>query len=53
MPKTKAVKKTLASFKKQYGKSKGTSYFYASVNKGNFLGAKGFKAENRRIRKRR
>jgi hypothetical protein len=38
MPLTKKGKKILRSMRKQYGKKKGTSVFYASQNKGSIKG---------------
>lgn len=34
MPITKTGKKVLSSMKKEYGKEKGESVFYATINKG-------------------
>lgn len=34
MPLTKSGEKVLSSMKKKYGKKKGESVFYASINKG-------------------
>lgn len=34
MPLTETGKKVLSNFIKEYGKKKGTSYFYASINEG-------------------
>lgn len=39
MPLTKKGKKTLLAMKSTYGDKKGTSVFYASVNKGTVTGA--------------
>jgi len=39
MPLTEKGKKILANFKKEYGAKKGTSNFYASINKGKITGA--------------
>ena len=41
MPLTGKGKKILANMRKEYGKKKGTSVFYASVNKGRIKGAEG------------
>jgi hypothetical protein len=38
MPLTKKGKKVLRSMRKTYGKKKGTSVFYASINKGKLKG---------------
>ena len=39
MPLTKKGSKVLRSMKKQYGAKKGTSVFYATINKGKIKGA--------------
>jgi hypothetical protein len=38
MPRTKKGTKILRAMRKQYGKRKGTSVFYASANKGRISG---------------
>jgi hypothetical protein len=38
MPLTKTGKKVLRSMRKEYGKKKGQSVFYASINKGKLKG---------------
>lgn len=38
MPLTKKGKKTLRAMRSHYGKKKGTSVFYASINKGKLKG---------------
>lgn len=38
MPLTKKGKKIMANMKKEYGKKKGTSVFYAARNKGSIKG---------------
>lgn len=38
MPRTKKGSKILRAMRKQYGKKKGTSVFYASANKGTIRG---------------
>jgi hypothetical protein len=43
MPLTKSGKKVLASMFKTYGKKKGESVFYASINKGKLKGMEGKK----------
>ena len=39
MPLTSKGQKILANMRKEYGKKKGTSVFYASINKGRVKGA--------------
>jgi len=39
MPLTKKGKKILGAMRKQYGKKKGESVFYASINSGKIKGA--------------
>lgn len=41
MPLTKKGKKIKAAMTKEYGAKKGTSVFYASINKGKIKGAEG------------
>lgn len=43
MPLTKKGTKILKSMQEEYGKKKGTSVFYASINKGTVKGAEGKK----------
>lgn len=48
MPLTKKGKKVMAAMKKEYGAKKGTSVFYASVNKGTVKGAEKTTTNRRR-----
>lgn len=41
MPLTKKGKKILSAMRKEYGKTRGTSVFYASANKGRIKGVHG------------
>lgn len=47
MPLTKKGSKILANMRREYGKKKGTSVFYASINKGKIKGAEGRRARKR------
>lgn len=50
MPLTESGKKTLAGFKKKYGKKEGESYFYASIKKG-IPGSRGWhESKGKRVR---
>lgn len=46
MPLTKKGKKIKGAMDKEYGKKKGDSVFYASINKGKVKGAEGKKKRN-------
>lgn len=48
MPLTKKGKKILSNMKKEYGAKKGTSVFYASINKGKVKGAEGRRGQRGR-----
>lgn len=54
MPLTAKGKKTLAAMQEQYGKERGKSVFYASINKGKVKGAekKSGKTKNKPVRRR-
>ena len=47
MPLTAKGKKILAAMRKKYGKKKGTSVFYASINSGKIKGAEPKKRKKR------
>ena len=47
MPLTPKGKKIKKNMEKEYGKKKGTSIFYASINKGKVTGAEGKKSKKK------
>lgn len=47
MPLTEKGEKVLRELKKRYGEEKGTSVFYAMINKGKLKGAEGEKKEKK------
>lgn len=51
MPLTKKGKKIEKAMEKEYGKKKGESVFYASINKGKVKGAEGKKAKHKTKKK--
>jgi len=48
MPLTTKGRKIMRAMRKEYGKKKGTSIFYASVNKGRIKGVHGKKKKRRK-----
>lgn len=48
MPLTKKGKKIKRNMDKEYGKKKGDSVFYASINKGKVTGAEGSKKRKKK-----